>query len=67
MAAWIRLRREHQAVHDDAATLERLQAVDAAEERALAAARWSDDRFHRSTRDFHRDFFDDVVGAETLD
>jgi hypothetical protein len=58
---------ELEAVDRDRAPLECLESVQAAEERALAAAGGADDRRHLAPRDRERDPPEDLEGAMPLD
>src|SRR6266852_6254285 len=55
-----------EAVGLDRAGLVGLEAVDAAQQRALARARAADDRDHVAARDLDRDAFEHGEGTETL-
>ena len=60
-------RAEEMVADANLAALEEFEAVDAAQEGALAAARGSDDGVDFAFADLKRDALEDVAGAVTLD
>src|SRR5262249_17537614 len=64
--ARVRRGSQQMTVHPNLALLETFQAIEAAQEGALAAARWPNDGMDLSLADFQRDAFEDLVPAVAL-